>query len=184
MINKVLYFFARESTLLKLPFFRKIRNLIYGHVFHLKNCNIGDRVYFHTAHLSNQTKIDIENGFNIGQDSYIDYSGGVKIGKNVTFSEHVQVFTHNHSIDGLEDWRLNSVKFSSIEIKDYAWLGAGSIIAPNVKIIGKGAIIGAGSVVTKDVPDMAVVAGNPARLIRQRNITNINNTEVLNKNER
>lgn len=57
---------------------------------------------------------------------------------------------------------------SELEIKDDVWIGVRTIILGNVKIIGKGAIIGAGSVVTKPVPDYAIVAGNPARLIRYR----------------
>lgn len=50
-------------------------------------------------------------------------------------------------------------------ISDDAWIGLNAIILKGVKI-GKGAIVGAGSVVTKNVPDMAVVAGNPARIIK------------------
>ncbi|MHB2155244.1 acyltransferase [Calditrichota bacterium GD2] len=169
-MKKLLYYWARESFLLKLPFFRKLRNNIYSFLFKMKNCNVGDRVYFHTAHLSNNTFIQVGEGFHIGQDSYLDYSGGLTIGKNVTISERVQIFTHNHIIDGEEDWRLNPIIFSSLEIKDYAWIGSGAIIGPNVKVIGKGAIIGAGSVVTKDVPDMSVAVGNPARVIRKRDI--------------
>lgn len=136
----------------------------------MRKCNIGDRVYFHTAHLSDTISLKVGDGFHIGQDSYIDYSGGIIIGKNVTVSERVQIFTHNHVIDGREDWRLNPITFSSLEIKDFAWIGAGAIISPSVKVIGKGAVIGAGAVVTKDVPDMAVVAGNPAKIIRKRKI--------------
>lgn len=52
-----------------------------------------------------------------------------------------------------------------IVIEEDAWIGAGAIILPNIHI-GEGAIVGAGSVVTKDVPAHAIVAGNPAKLIR------------------
>ena len=54
-------------------------------------------------------------------------------------------------------------------IEDDAWIGAGAIILPGVTI-HKGAIVGAGSVVTKDVPPYSIVAGNPARVIRQIDI--------------
>lgn len=57
---------------------------------------------------------------------------------------------------------------SKLEIKDNVWIGARAIILGNVRTIGTGAIIGAGSVVTKPVPDYAIVAGNPARIIRYR----------------
>ena len=54
-------------------------------------------------------------------------------------------------------------------IKDDVWIGARTIVLPGCTRIGKGVIIGAGSVVTKDLPDYAVAAGNPARVIRYRN---------------
>lgn len=57
---------------------------------------------------------------------------------------------------------------SKLEIKDNVWIGARAIILGNVRTIGTGAIIGAGSVVTKPVPDYTIVAGNPARIIRYR----------------
>lgn len=57
---------------------------------------------------------------------------------------------------------------SELEIKDDVWIGTRAIILGNVRTIGTGAIIGAGSVVTKPVPDYAIVAGNPARIIRYR----------------
>jgi len=56
-------------------------------------------------------------------------------------------------------------KPSIIKIGDDVWIGAGAIILPGVTI-GEGAIIGAGAVVTKDVPPFAVVAGNPARILK------------------
>lgn len=58
-----------------------------------------------------------------------------------------------------------------LEIGDDSWLGAGVIIMPNVKI-GKMCVIGAGSVVTRDVPDFSVVVGSPARIIRTINNEN------------
>ena len=58
------------------------------------------------------------------------------------------------------------VKISPVRINDRAWLGFNSIILKGVTI-GEGAIIGAGSVVTKDVPAYTIVAGNPARIIQE-----------------
>ena len=55
-----------------------------------------------------------------------------------------------------------------IVIKDYAWIGSKSVILPGVTI-GENAVVGAGSIVTKDVPDNAIVAGNPAKIIKYIN---------------
>lgn len=58
---------------------------------------------------------------------------------------------------------------SHLIIGDDVWIGARVTILPNVKRIGSGVIIGAGAVVTKPIPDYAVVGGNPAKIIRFRN---------------
>jgi maltose O-acetyltransferase len=57
---------------------------------------------------------------------------------------------------------------SPLEIMDDVWIGARAIILPGCKRIGAHSIIGAGAVVTKDVPDYAIVGGNPAKVIRMR----------------
>jgi acetyltransferase-like isoleucine patch superfamily enzyme len=62
----------------------------------------------------------------------------------------------------------SDVHRSSISIGDDSWIGANAIILPGCTRIGVGAVIGAGSIVTKDVPDFTVVAGNPARVIHKR----------------
>jgi len=109
----------------------------------------------------------------------------IEIGNDVMFSWGCTVVDNNsHSVISTErvndvlDWKRGieedklghyknwaNVKYSKITIKDKAWIGFNSIILKGVTI-GEGAIIGAGSVVTKDVPDFAVVAGNPVRIIK------------------
>ena len=62
-------------------------------------------------------------------------------------------------------YKLKCPNHKPVLIKEYAWIGAGATILPGV-CIGRHAIVGAGSVVTKDVPDYAVAAGNPAKIIK------------------
>lgn len=69
-----------------------------------------------------------------------------------------------NKIGAYKDW--SNVKRAKVTIKDKAWIGFNSIILKGVTI-GEGSIIGSGSVVTKDVPDWTIVAGNPARVIRE-----------------
>jgi acetyltransferase-like isoleucine patch superfamily enzyme len=102
----------------------------------------------------------------------------VEIGSYVLIAWGCCIVDHNsHSLD----WRLRKddtlgwihdrkewahVKIKPIRIGDHAWIGFNSIILKGVTI-GEGAVVAAGSVVTKDVPPFAVVAGNPARVIRE-----------------
>lgn len=88
----------------------------------------------------------------------------VKIGDNVLFGPCVQIYTATHPISASE--RRKWLEFAKpITIGSDVWVGGGAIICPGVSI-GDRTVIGAGSVVTRDVPSDVVVAGNPARVIR------------------
>ena len=87
----------------------------------------------------------------------------IEIGNNVFFGPGVQIYTATHPLDPTQ--RLE-VEFSKpVSIGNDCWIGGNSIILPGI-VIGNGATIGAGSVVTKNVPDNVLVAGNPARIIK------------------
>lgn len=89
--------------------------------------------------------------------------GGITIGNEVFIGPKVNLITINH--DPNPDNR-SATYGRRIIIEDKVWIGINSTILPGVKI-GYGAIVGAGSVVTKDVPPMTIVAGNPARFIKK-----------------
>ena len=93
---------------------------------------------------------------------FIDF-GGITIGDNVGLSMGVTLITNNHPCNPLTLDKWVDIK-EPIVIEDDVWIGANSIIMGNVTI-GKGAMIGAGSVVTKSIPAGEVWAGNPARFI-------------------
>lgn len=104
-------------------------------------------------------------GSNSSIGSYkIDLRSPVKIGNNVIISNDSEIITTSHHIDSPE-WGL---KQYGIEIEDYVWIASDALILPSCRKIGYGSVIGAGSVVVKDVPPMSVVSGNPAKVIKQR----------------
>lgn len=165
---RYIYVIIRSFGFFGLPFFKKIRNHVYSKFLKTSSVSVSDRVYIVSPHFSMQANIEVGEKVEFGKDTYIDYSGGVFIGNRVSISEGVKIYTHNHGVDGYVDWRKNKIYFSNLVIEDNCWIGAGSIILPNVTHIGKGAVIGAGSVVTKNVEEGVVVAGNPAKVVKYR----------------
>lgn len=110
----------------------------------------------------------IGNYSNIGAYCYIGCSGGIEIGSNVLMSPRVSLFAENHNFDRLDiPIRDQGVMRQSIVVEDDCWLASSSTILAGVRV-GRGAVVAAGAVVTKDVPPCAIVAGVPARVIKMR----------------
>ncbi len=101
----------------------------------------------------------------------IDYSGGVEIEDDVWISQYVLIETHKHSVKTRRLKKDQEMSIHPLLIAQDAWIGANVVILPGVQKIGKGAVVGAGSIVTKNVSDYAIVAGNPATIIGQRQET-------------
>lgn len=140
-------------------------------VFHPENIELGTNVYVGhqsilKAYFRNQMKIG--DGTWIGQQCFFHSAGGIDIGQNVGIGPQVRILTSTHGEAGRQLAILHSpITFAPVVIEDDVDIGVGSIILPGIRL-GRGAQIGAGSVVTKDVEPYAVVAGNPARLLRMR----------------
>lgn len=93
----------------------------------------------------------------------------VKIGDNVMLGPNVQIYAATHPVEAII--RIAGPEFAKpIAIEDNVWIGGGAIICPGVTI-GRNTTIGAGAVVTKDIPPNVVAAGNPARVIRVLGVT-------------
>lgn len=114
------------------------------------------------------SKISLGNhvAINRGCEFYASFlvpTGTITIGDHVTFSPNVKLYTigHNPSTRKLADLA------GPIVIQDHAWIAADCIILPNVTI-GEGAVVGAGSVVTRDIPPYSIAVGVPARVIKKR----------------
>ncbi|HPQ27813.1 MAG TPA: acyltransferase [Desulfobacteraceae bacterium] len=125
-----------------------------------RNVNIEPRVNFIRM---SQTSIGDNSG--IGYGSFV---GLTTIGKDVMMADEVMIISGNHHFDRTDiPMRLQGGEDQRVVIEDDVWIGARVIILPGRRI-GKGSILGAGSVITCDVEPYSVMGGNPARLIRRR----------------
>jgi acetyltransferase-like isoleucine patch superfamily enzyme len=140
-------------------------------VFHPENISLGRNVYVgHNTILKGYYRnlMSIGDETWIGQQCFFHSAGGLTIGTRVGIGIGVKIITSQHKEAG----RDIAVLFSPLEcapvvIEADSDLGVGSIILPGVTV-GRGAVVGAGAVVTRDVPAYAVAAGVPARVIRSR----------------
>lgn len=107
--------------------------------------------------------ITIGNGSHINRGGTLDGRGIIEIGNNVSISHGVKLITGGHNIRH----RNFPGIYEKIKIEDYAWLGVNCVILKGITI-GKGAVVAAGAVVTKDVPEYTIVGGIPAKPIGKR----------------
>lgn len=114
---------------------------------------------------------DHGNGITIGRNVFVNYNctmldgGRITIGDNVLIGPNCQLYTPQHPTDYVMRRKTMETAYP-VTIGDDTWLGGGVIVLPGVTI-GKRCIIGAGSVVTKDIPDDCVAVGNPAKVIKK-----------------
>lgn len=118
--------------------------------------------------LGDLKKFKIHPTSKLKSDALIECSGGVEIGKYFHVGKGLTIFSANHNWKKGTKIPYDEIIISKkVKIGDFVWIGSNVTILPGVKI-GEGAIIAGGSVVTKDVPDCAIVGGNPVKLISFR----------------
>jgi len=140
--------------------FHSIRNLFYR----AAGIKIGKNSFIHMGtRFFLPSSIEIGKGTIIGDHCFLDGRAKLKIGDNVDIASQVLIYNSEHNI--------NSQNFDPIEeeveIEDYSFIGPRAIILPGIKI-GRGAVVGAGAVVTKNVEPFKIVGGVPAREIGER----------------
>lgn len=125
---------------------------ILSHVWQSQNLRIGRNTFWHRG-------------------CYIDATGGVSIGKDTIIGPYVVVHSANHKFyDCKKLIRLQGHDKKHTRIGNDCWIGAHAVILPGVSVEDH-SVVGAGSVVTKNVPAWSVVAGNPAKVIKSRRET-------------
>lgn len=138
--------------------------------FTLSGVKIGRGSRIHTGGMFfRPSGIKIGQGTIVGYRTFLDGRAPLIIGDHVDIASEVMIYNSEHDIHS-ED--MHSIK-SPVEIGDFCFIGARAIVLPGVKI-GRGAIIAAGAVVTKDVPEKAIVAGVPAKIIGERAVKSLN----------
>lgn len=115
----------------------------------------------------------VEDFVSMGSDGYLFTTPESKIilKRGTIIASRCKIYTTNHNYDsnGLQYIPFDYTQVvADVVIDEGVWIGDSVIVLPGITI-GKGAVIGAGSVVSKSVPDYAIVAGNPARIIKYRN---------------
>lgn len=117
----------------------------------------------------------------IGPNSRLNALGKIFIGNNVIMGPNITLWTANHNYDNENCLPFdNEIIKKPIIIEDNVWIGANVNIVPGVRI-SEGSVIGMGAVVTKDVPYCSIVGGNPAVVLKYRNIAQY---EVLKSNKK
>jgi maltose O-acetyltransferase len=140
---------SQRQALLPLMFGGIGKNLVIEPPFY---CSYGKNTYFGDYAFLNYMCDIIDNN-------------EVRIGSHVMFGPSVHIFTAAHDLQAearIRGWEIAK----PVTIEDNVWLGGGALILPGVRI-GKNAVVGAGAVVTKDVPANTIVGGNPAKVIRE-----------------
>ena len=124
-----------------------------------------------TVHIEAPFHCDYGYNIEVGENFFANYNltildvGKVRIGKNAQIAPNVSIYTAGHPIH--PDARNTGDEYGiEITIGDNVWLGGNVCIMPGVTI-GDNVVVGAGSVVTKDIPDNVIAAGNPCRVIRE-----------------
>lgn len=143
----------------------RIRALFWG-IFMKR---VGRGVYIMEAcKILNPTGIEIGDYSGINHHTDIGGRGGLKIGNYVMIGPYSQIITALHKVN---DWKKpiseQGIYCNEVIIEDDVWIGTHVVILPKVKI-GRGAVIGAGAVVTSDVAPYSIVGGVPAKLIKYR----------------
>lgn len=156
------------SLVMALPRFR-ICNFVKSAILRLLGGEIGKRVVFYPGvKIIPAHKVFIGDEVDLAWGVVVTAGGGVRLGNRCLIGYGTKIISSNHSIPTIDRQIFHAGhEKKEVVISDDVWVGAGCIILPGV-FIGEGAVIAAGSVVTKNVEPFSIVGGVPAKLIKYR----------------
>lgn len=140
-----------------------LRRLWYGRVLGVTfgphaGVHLGCRLWYYSPGQIRRSGVRIGAFSRVNRDCCLDVRGGLEIGDNVSISPEVTVLTASHGVNDPEF----RVQVRPVVIEDHVWIGTRAMILPGVTL-GRGSVVAAGSIVTRDVEPLAMVAGVPAR---------------------
>lgn len=122
---------------------------------------------FRLGHTYNLT---INDNVIIGENAFINARGGVIIGSGTITGPDIMIFAENHIYNSSETLPFdNNYDFREVIIGENCWIGGKVFICPGAEL-GEGCVVAAGSVVTKKYPPLSIIAGNPAKIIKTRDL--------------
>ena len=140
--------------------------------------NIKVRGNFRWGHVYN---LEIQDNVVIGENSFINARGGVVIKSGTITGPDIMIFAENHIYDTEKCLPFDEgFIFKSVVIGENYWIGGKVFILPGVEL-GEGCVVAGGSVVTKSFPPLSVIGGNPAKLIKYRNVEKYNAAKMKRK---
>jgi acetyltransferase-like isoleucine patch superfamily enzyme len=123
----------------------------------------------HSADESNAV-FQIDKTSHLKSNTYIECSGGVHIGKYFHTGRGLTIFSSNHNYESLKSIPYDETSINKpVIINDFVWFGSNVTIVPGVEV-GEGVVVGSGAVLTKNIPPYSVVGGNPAKILKMRNV--------------
>ena len=171
------------------PLSKLIERIVFSHTCRVKKSSVGDHCVIRNTILGSQSRIDPycriigSPQIRIGDRFYANvgchFLGSISIGDDVMCGPKVIMWSRDHAVFDLDiPMKQQGHVDGEIAIEDDVWIGAGAIILKGVRI-RHGAIVAAGSIVTKDVEAFAIVGGNPAKLIGDRRTRSSASSEML-----
>jgi maltose O-acetyltransferase len=130
---------------------------------HHAGIHLGCHIWFYTPRQNRRHGFRLGAYSRVNRNCCLDVRGGLEIGENVSISPDVTILTASHGVND----PLFRVQLRAVRIENHVWIGTRAMILPGIRL-GRGCVVAAGSVVTRDVEPLSIVAGVPARPVGVR----------------